>query len=154
MKTIKILFSLLLLASTSATAQKYAGGDISMLPKYEEAGALYYTHGGESIGDVLTFFKNQGMNAMRVRLFVNPKKQTTNNGKWETDYNVCQDLDWVKALGKRIKDKGMKFMLDFHYSDTWADPSKQWTPAAWASLDDNALAQKIYSYTKDALAQL
>ncbi len=135
-------------------AQKYAGGDISMLPKYEEAGAQYYTHSGESIGDVLTFFKDQGMNAMRVRLFVNPKKQTTNNGKWTTDENVCQDLAWVKTLGKRIKDEGMKFMLDFHYSDTWADPGKQWTPAAWASLDDNDLAQKIYSYTKDALAQL
>ena len=83
---------MLLLASTSATAQKYAGGDISMLPKYEEAGAKYYTHDGKGISDVLTFFK----------------------------------------------DKGMKFMLDFHYSDTWADPGKQWTPAAWASLDDNA----------------
>lgn len=153
MKTIKIFF-LLLLASTSASAQKYAGGDISMLPKYEEAGAKYYTHDGKGISDVLTFFKEQGMNAMRVRLFVHPKKQTTDNGKWTTDENVCQDLDWVKTLGKRIKDKGLKFMLDFHYSDTWADPGKQWTPAAWASLDDNALAQKLYSYTKDALEQL
>lgn len=154
MKTIKI-FLLLLLASTSATAQKYVGGDISMLPKYEEARAKYFSHEGEGISDVLTFFKDQGMNAMRVRLFVDPKKQTTDNdGKWTTDENVCQDLDWVKALGKRIKDKGLKFMLDFHYSDTWADPGKQWTPAAWASLDDNALAQKLYSYTKDALGQL
>ncbi len=155
-----LFFSLLLLASTSAMAQKYAGGDISMLPKYEEAGAKYYTHDGKSISNVLAFFKDQGMNAMRVRLFVDPKKQTTNyydndkKWKWETDENVCQDLDWVKTLGKRIKDEGMKFMLDFHYSDTWADPGKQWTPAAWASLDDNALEQKIYSYTKDALAQL
>lgn len=153
MKTIKI-FLLLLLASISASAQKYAGGDISMLPKYEEAGAKYFSHEGEGASDVLTFFKDEGMNAMRVRLFVDPKKQTTNNGKWTTDENVCQDLDWVKTLGKRIKDKGLKFMLDFHYSDTWADPGKQWTPAAWASLDDNALAQKLYSYTKDALGKL
>ena len=156
MKTFKLNFlvSMLLLACTTATAQKYAGGDISMLPKYEEAGSKYYTTDGESISDVLTYFKDQGMNAMRVRLFVNPNKQTTEDGKWTTDENVCQDLDWVKALGKRIKDKGMKFMLDFHYSDTWADPAKQWTPAAWASLDDAALAQKLYDYTKDALAQL
>ncbi len=145
---------MLLLASTTATAQKYAGGDVSMLPKYEEAGSKYYTTDGESISDVLTYFKDQGMNAMRVRLFVNPNKQTTENGKWTTDENVCQDLDWVKTLGKRIKDKGLKFMLDFHYSDTWADPAKQWTPAAWTSLDDAALAQKLYDYTKDALAQL
>lgn len=156
MKTFKLLFSIsmLLLASTTATAQKYAGGDVSMLPKYEEAGSKYLTSDGESISDVLTFFKDQGMNAMRVRLFVNPNKQTTENGKWTTDENVCQDLDWVKALGKRIKDKGLKFMLDFHYSDTWADPAKQWTPAAWADLDDAALAQKLYNYTKDALSQL
>ncbi len=156
MKTFKLNFlvSMLLLASTTATAQKYAGGDVSMLPKYEEAGSKYYTTDGESISDVLTYFKDQGMNAMRVRLFVNPNKQTTENGKWTTDENVCQDLDWVKTLGKRIKDKGLKFMLDFHYSDTWADPAKQWTPAAWTSLDDAALAQKLYDYTKDALAQL
>ena len=156
MKTFKLNFlvSMLLLASTTATAQKYAGGDVSMLPKYEEAGSKYLTSDGESISDVLTFFKDQGMNAMRVRLFVNPNKQTTENGKWTTDENVCQDLDWVKALGKRIKDKGLKFMLDFHYSDTWADPAKQWTPAAWADLDDAALAQKLYDYTKDALSQL
>lgn len=156
MKTFKLNFlvSMLLLASTTATAQKYAGGDVSMLPKYEEAGSKYLTSDGESISDVLTFFKDQGMNAMRVRLFVNPNKQTTENGKWTTDENVCQDLDWVKALGKRIKDKGLKFMLDFHYSDTWADPAKQWTPAAWADLDDAALAQKLYNYTKDALSQL
>lgn len=145
---------MLLLAGTTAYAQKYVGGDISMLPKYEEAGAKYYSHEGKGVTDVLSFFKEQGMNAMRVRLFVDPKKQTTDDGKWTTDENVCQDLNWVKALGKRIKEKGLKFMLDFHYSDTWADPGKQWTPAAWASLDDNALAQKLYSYTKDALQQL
>lgn len=148
----------MLLFSTTASAQKYVGGDISMLPKYEEAGATYYTHSGQSISDVITYFKDEGMNAMRVRLFVNPAKQTTNesNGTytWVTDDNVCQDIDWVKSLGKRIKDAGLKFMLDIHYSDTWADPGKQWTPAAWASLSDDALATKVYDYTKDVLTQL
>ena len=148
----------MLLFSTTASAQKYVGGDISMLPKYEEAGATYYTHSGQSISDVITYFKDEGMNAMRVRLFVNPTKQTTNesNGTytWVTDDNVCQDIDWVKSLGKRIKDAGLKFMLDIHYSDTWADPGKQWTPAAWASLSDDALATKVYDYTKDVLTQL
>ena len=97
------------------------------------------------------------MNAMRVRLFVNPKQQTTNSSApytWSADDNVCQDLAWVKALGKRIKDAGMKLMLDIHYSDTWADPAKQWTPEAWKDLDDAALAEKVYSYTSDALKQL
>lgn len=149
---------LMLLFSTTASAQKYVGGDISMLPTYEKAGATYYTHSGQSISDVITYFKDEGMNAMRVRLFVNPTKQTTNesNGTytWTTDDNVCQDLSWVESLGKRIKDAGLKFMLDIHYSDTWADPGKQWTPAAWASLSDDALATKVYDYTKDVLTQL
>lgn len=129
-----------------------------MLPAYEKAGATYYTHSGQSISDVITYFKEEGMNAMRVRLFVNPTKQTTNesNGTytWVTDDNVCQNLSWVESLGKRIKDAGLKFMLDIHYSDTWADPGKQWTPAAWASLSDDDLATKVYDYTKDVLTQL
>lgn len=141
----------------TASAQKYVGGDISMLPRYEEAGATYYTHDGTAISNVLSFFKDEGWNAMRVRLFVNPTKQTTNDSapySWSTDNNVCQDIEWVKSLGKRIKDAGMKFMLDIHYSDTWADPGKQWTPAAWASLSDDALATKVYDYTQDVLTQL
>jgi arabinogalactan endo-1,4-beta-galactosidase len=60
----------------------------------------------------------------------------------------------VKALGKRIKDAGMLLMLDFHYSDTWADPAKQWTPAEWLSLNNDQLYTKIYEYTKDCLEQM
>ncbi|MDD6111432.1 MAG: glycosyl hydrolase 53 family protein, partial [Prevotellaceae bacterium] len=60
----------------------------------------------------------------------------------------------VKALGKRIKDAGFKLMLDFHYSDTWADPAKQWTPKQWENLSDTELYEKIYDYTKDVLQQM
>jgi arabinogalactan endo-1,4-beta-galactosidase len=95
---------------------------------------------------VLAFFKQEGQNAMRVRLFVDPSK--------DNDKAVCQDLDYVKELGKRIKAAGMKFMLDFHYSDTWADPAKQWTPDAWKDLSNEQLYTKIYEYTKDCLQQL
>ena len=148
----------MLLFSSTAHAQKYVGGDISMLPAYERAGATYFTHDGKAISNVLSFFKEEGWNAMRVRLFVNPTKQTTeySNGTytWSTDNNLCQDIAWVKTLGKRIKDAGLKFMLDIHYSDTWADPGKQWTPEAWALLSDDALATKVYNYTTDVLTQL
>ena len=148
MKFIKAFLSVLLFASTvNSFGQKYVGGDISLLPKYENAGATYYNHYGTAISSPLTFFKEQGMNAMRVRLFVDPSNETS-------DANVCQDLAWVKTLGKRIKDAGFKFMLDFHYSDTWADPAKQWTPKDWTSLSDADLYTKIYTYTKDALTQL
>ena len=152
-----LLFTALALSLCTARAQKLAGGDISMLPRYEQAGVTYYTHDGQSISDLIAYSKQVGMNAMRVRLFVNPKQLTTSSSApytWSADDNVCQDLAWVKALGKRIKDAGMKLMLDIHYSDTWADPAKQWTPEAWKDLDDAALTEKVYSYTADALKQL
>ena len=128
-----------------STAQYYVGGDISMLPKYEQAGVVYKDKDGNTV-QPLQFFGQQGLNAMRVRLFVDPSKSG--------DKAVCQNLDYVKTLGKRIKDAGMKLMLDFHYSDTWADPGKQWTPDAWKSLNNDQLYEMIYEYTKDCLQQM
>lgn len=148
MKTTKLLTTIAFaLATLTANAQKYAGGDISLLTKYEDNGALYYDHDGNKINDMLTFFSDEGMNAMRVRLFVDPSKAPSD----EIGQGVCQDLDYVKALGKRIKDAGFALMLDFHYSDSWADPSKQYTPSAWESLSNDELYTKIYDYTKETL---
>ena len=142
----KVLLTLVTIAiATTTMAQKYVGGDISMLTKYEGAGVVYKDKDNKTV-QPLTFFKEQGMNAMRVRLFVDPSR--------DSDKGVCQDLDYVKALGKRIKDASMAFMLDFHYSDTWADPAKQWTPDAWKNLNDEQLCTKIYEYTKDCLSQM
>ena len=115
---------LAMVLQTSAQTPAYVGGDISLLPTYEEHGANYMDKDGQKIADLLTFMKEQGMNAMRVRLFVDPSRAPAEH----KGQGVRQDLDYVKALGKRIKDAGLKFMLDFHYSDTWADPSKQATP--------------------------
>lgn len=147
---LKFLLIALSLVATTATAQKYVGGDISLLPEYEKANASYYDHDGNRISSPLGFFHEQGMNAMRVRLFVNPSQYAGS----DKDANACQDLEYAKNLGKRIKDSGMRLMLDFHYSDTWADPAKQWTPAEWVSLTDEQLYQKIYDYTKDVLNQM
>ena len=141
----KFLLLIMLSASATTFAQKYVGGDISMLTKYEDVGVAYKDKDGKAV-QPLTFFKEQGLNAMRVRLFVDPSL--------DNDKAVCQDLEYVKALGKRIKDAGHKFMLDFHYSDTWADPGKQWTPNAWKTLNDEALATKVYEYTKSCLEEL
>lgn len=129
------------------TAQKYVGGDISLLTQYEDHGAKYNDHDGNAISEMLPFFSEQGLNAMRVRLFVDPSKAPST----EIAEGVCQDLDYVKALGKRIKDQGFALMLDFHYSDSWADPVKQYTPAAWEDLTDDELYTKIYDYTKESL---
>ena len=140
-----LLLLLFTVVTTMVPAQKYVGGDISMLTKYEDAGVIYKDKNGNAV-QPLPFFKGQGLNAMRVRLFVDPSQ--------DNDKAVCQDLEYVKALGKRIKDQGMAFMLDFHYSDTWADPGKQWTPDAWKTLSDAELYEKIYEYSKDCLQQL
>lgn len=136
------------------------GGDISMLTKYEAhqkkalqynvTNAHYYDINGQIIPDVIPWLKEQGWNAARVRLFVNP----ANASAEDKGQGVIQNLDTVKVLGQRIKAAGMKFMLDFHYSDSWADPVKQFTPAEWAGLDDVALTQKIYEYTRDCLRAL
>lgn len=121
-----------------------------MLPLYEEKGAKYFTNSGSAITDVLGYFRTEGLNAMRVRLFVDPTQATAD----EQNQGVRQDLEYVKKLGKRIKDYGLSFMLDFHYSDTWADPVKQFTPSSWQTLSEVELQQKIYDYTKDCLQQL
>ena len=136
------------------------GGDISMLTKYEthQRWALrygittvhYYDMNGQVIDDVITWTKQQGWNAARVRLFVNP----ANASAEDRGQGVIQNLDTVKVLGARIKAAGMQFMLDFHYSDSWADPVKQYTPAEWADLDDEALVNKVYEYTRDCLRAL
>lgn len=124
------------------------GGDISMLTKYEEKGAKYYDINGNSI-QPLSFFKQEGMNAMRVRLFVDPTSSANTDTK-----GACQDLDYVIKLGKRIQDAGYKLIVDFHYSDTWADPGKQTLPKVWEGLTTAQLATKVYDYTTDCLKRM
>ncbi len=145
-----LLFFVSLLFAGSVQAQKYVGGDISLLPSYEANGSKYRTTTGAAISDVITFSRDNGLNAMRVRLFVDPTKAPDDEKK----EGVRQDLAYVTALGKRIKDAGLKFLLDFHYSDSWADPVKQYTPDAWVSLTDLQLYDKIYNYTKECLQTL
>lgn len=148
----KLLLFMLLAAFTSGlSAQgKFLGGDISMLPKYEEAGSHYLDADGAAVTDVLGYLKEQGMNAMRVRLFVDPTKASDDERSW----GAVQDLDYVKALGKRIKAAGLAFMLDLHYSDTWADPSNQTKPDAWKTLTAEQLATQVYDYTAATLQSL
>ena len=129
----------------SIHAQRYVGGDISVLLKYEQQNATYLDKDGAAIADVLNFLKQQGWNTMRVRLFVDPSN--------DKDKNVCQDLEYVKTLGKRIKDAGLLFMLDFHYSDTWADPGKQIIPDSW-KIWSWTPDETVYNYTKETLEAL
>lgn len=148
--TNKLILAVCLLLSSLTINANVVGGDISMLPEYESHNAKYRDDSGKAIADLLPWLKEQGWNAIRVRLFVDPTKAPSD----EIDQGVRQDLEYVKALGARIKASGLKLMLDFHYSDSWADPAKQFTPDAWKSLSDTQLYDTIYTYTKACLQEM
>ena len=132
---------------------RWVGGDISLLPAYEAVKTPYKDAKGATISDVVAYVHDScHWNAARVRLFVKPViiNPDDNNRQGEV-----QDLPYVKALGKRIKEAGMAFMLDFHYSDTWADPTKQTIPSDWTSIAQGEdMAAKVYEYTRDCLTEL
>jgi len=145
MKKLTTVILLLLTTLTVAAEEKYVGGDISLLPSYEASNAKYHTHDGTEISSVLTYLGSEKWNAMRVRIFVDPDNASS-DAKGE---GVKQDYDYILPLCKQIKEAGFKLMLDFHYSDTWADPSKQWTPKDWEGVNDNTadLSDSLYNYT-------
>ena len=149
MKKICLLLTIMFATFVAAYgAPKYVGGDISLLTKYEEHGAIYYNERGARITNMLDYLKTSGLNAMRVRLFVDPSLAGTD----DQEEGVCQDLPYVVALGQRIKAAGFNLLLDIHYSDTWTDPGQHSTPASWAIT--SALGDSVYSYTKRVLTTM
>ena len=135
-------------SQNSHATTKYVGGDISLLTKYEEHGAIYYNQNGSRINNMLSYLKETGLNAMRVRLFVDPSMANSE----DQGEGVCQDLPYVIALGQRIKAAGFSLLLDIHYSDTWTDPGQHSTPASWTVT--SALADSVYSYTRRVLSAM
>lgn len=122
------------------------GADISMLPTIEKSGGVFRDHGKPE--NAITIFRDHGFNLFRVRLFVHPNTDYLHSG------GAVQDLEYVCKLAKRIKSSGGQFLLDLHYSDTWADPGKQYTPAEWKELDFPALQNRVNQYTADVLTKL
>ncbi len=120
------------------------GFDISSLLEVERCGGIF-RDGGEQL-DALEILKRYGANWTRLRLWNAPYDEAN------SDYGagVC-DLAAVQVLAHRAKDAGMKWLLDFHYSDFWADPGKQTVPKEWRGLDESALEQAVYQYTKNVL---
>ena len=109
------------------------GADISWVTQMESAGVKFYDKSGNQ-QDLFGLMKSLGFNSIRLRAWVNPADG------W------CNTADLVaKAL--RAKAAGMKIMIDFHYSDSWADPGKQPKPAAWAALDFATLTTTLHDYT-------
>ncbi len=127
--------------------QKMIGADISFLPELEARGMVFKDLGVEK--DAIAMLKDHGFNYIRLRLFVNPELPEG----YSPERGFC-DLDHTLTMAKRIKDAGLHFLLDFHYSDTWADPQKQFKPKAWEGQDIETLTASLKKYTKDVLLQM
>lgn len=141
MKFFYIIF-IFLYASTSFYAQSfYKGADLSYLNEMEDCGALYYENNIEK--DAYEIFLDHGANIIRYRLWHTPD--------W-TEYSTLPD---VKIAISRAKAIGFKVLLDFHYSDTWADPGHQLRPSAWNGITDtDILADSVFEYTYSVLYEL
>jgi arabinogalactan endo-1,4-beta-galactosidase len=116
------------------------GADIGWLSEMEAAGIKFYMSNGTQ-ADCISVLKSKGINSLRFRVWVDPE-----NG-W------CGQADVVK-MAVRAKNAGMRVMIDFHYSDFWADPGKQNKPKAWMNLNAAGLNQAVYTHTKTVLTAL
>jgi arabinogalactan endo-1,4-beta-galactosidase len=125
---------------------KIMGADVSFLPSLEDAGRKFYDNGVEK--DAIQILKDHGFNYIRLRIFNNPRVDSGYSKK-----GYC-DLDNTKKMALRIKAAKMGFLLDFHYSDNWADPGKQFKPAAWKKLNFQQLQDSIRAFTKNTLLAL
>jgi len=123
------------------------GADISFTPQMEARGAVY-TDGGEE-KDVVRILADNGLNYVRLRIFVNPE----NPEGYAPEAGYC-GLDYTKEMARRVADAGMGLLLNFHYSDYWADPQQQNKPLAWRDLPFDELAATMKQYTRDVVAEL
>lgn len=138
------LFTILILdnglaqpSDSTAFELNYAvGADLSFLKAAEESGTVFKDNGVAKPG--LDIFKDHGYDWIRLRLFHSPDR-------------LPNDLEYTIELAQEAQKRGMKFLLDYHYSDTWADPQKQWLPEVWEDLDYETLRDSVYEYTKKTI---
>ncbi|WOD64709.1 glycosyl hydrolase 53 family protein [Niallia taxi] len=124
------------------------GVDVSSIISQENSGVKYYNQEGQE-QDIFKTLADSGVNYVRVRIWNDPYDASGNGYGGGTN-----DLEKAKEIGKRATAHGMKLLVDFHYSDFWADPAKQQAPKAWASLSFEDKKKALYSYTKDSLQAL
>jgi arabinogalactan endo-1,4-beta-galactosidase len=117
------------------------GADVSWLTEIEEKGFKYYDKDGKEIECMRLLRDECGMNSIRLRVWVNPEN------KWNT-------IDDVMVKARRANALGMRLMIDFHLSNTWADPGKQFVPAAWENKNPEQMAQAIKDHITDMLSRL
>ena len=123
-------------------AQQFiVGADVSFLASAEQQGIVFKENGRPK--DVLAILREHQFNWVRLRIFHDPAASAD---------KLPNDLGYTLALARRAKAQGFRLLLDFHYSDTWADPGKQFTPEAWKNLKHKQLAEQIFSYTRETIA--
>ncbi|MEU6675051.1 glycosyl hydrolase 53 family protein [Streptomyces sp. NPDC046925] len=123
-----------------STGLPVKGADISSLKKNEDFGGVYRTSSGAT-ADALAVLASAGMNYARLRVWVDPADGYCNKAR-------------VLAVAKRVKARGMKLLVDFHYSDTWTDPGAQTIPSAWAGHSYARMKTDVYDHTYDVLNAL
>ncbi len=134
-------------AAKPRPSTKMLGADISFLPELEAKGIKFSDQGIQK--DPILIMKDHGINYVRLRIFNDPAHEKG----YAPSQGFC-DLNYTKAMAKRVKAAGMKLLLDFHYSDYWADPGKQFKPAAWEKLNPEELKQALYDFTKKVMQEL
>ena len=122
-----------------------AGADASHVAFFESHGKVY-REGGQPL-DPFVILKNGGIDCIRLRLFTSSDAQAKRD-----EYNAINNLTYTVPLAVRVKKVGLQFLLDFHYSDTWADPTKQAKPETWKGLSFDQLEQRMYEYNRDCIA--
>ncbi len=120
--------------------RKVRGADLSGVPKNEANGAAYAWSDGTAVDSVIAF-AGTGTNLVRLKVWVNPAD----------GYNTKTQ---VVAMAQRAQAKGMRVLIDFHYSDRWTDPGAQGIPAAWQGLNPAGLADAVYTHTRDVMSAL
>ena len=137
-----LLATLAAAAGSELKAQQFAvGADVSFLASAEQQGIVFKENGQPK--DVLAILREHRFNWVRLRIFHDPDASAD---------KLPNNLAYTLALARRAKAQGFRLLLDFHYSDTWADPGKQFTPEAWKELKHKQLAEQVFTYTRDTIA--
>jgi arabinogalactan endo-1,4-beta-galactosidase len=131
--------------SARANTNFLAGADFSFFTYFTNLGVVYKDGGVATNG--IQILKNHGINCVRLRLFTSSQAQAATNA-----YNYINNTNYTVPLAAQVKNAGLLFSLDFHYSDTWADPGHQAIPAAWTSLDFAQLVQQMHTYNSNTIA--
>ena len=121
------------------------GMDVSTYPEMMDLGYQYFDYDGKEV-NLFDFAVSQGFNYGRLRIWNEPDKVPEAKG-------YC-DINKTIFMAKEFKKRGMGFLLDFHYSDWYADPGTQTKPVAWEGLNNEELISAVYDYTKSVLVKL